>query len=806
MIARYHGGAKGIAEYLRTGRKTGREETRDQLDERLVLDGDLGNTDKIIRGMKTHGERYLHITLSFGEDYIPPQTLRAINEDFRSFLMSAHQEDEYTWYAEAHLPRIQNYRDSRTGALVERLTHIHVVIPETNLLTGGRLCPTGLVKRNDEYLDAIQELINQKYGLASPKDEDRRRAVMPGKHTFISRTKGDEFRVPQAGIRKQILDEIIARDICSTKELVSALEAMGEVRVRNAGKVGEYLNLKTTGAAKGINLKGAIYQQEFLKLPKDEKLKFAAGIKLGRGTNLQPKRSREELEALVLEWQEIRCLEIKHIKVDTRRKSFREYDALTQNEKREHLARKEREFQLRYQGKELVTPPIEPSMSQQLKALSVLGQDLSKPKKPANSTAEQASIESERRKAEERNAYLSEWQLIKRDLDPERLLKKLEASHGIDLKKYKVTAGTDGMPRINAGGRNHNVSDFLTKELHLSWQQASGILRETYKQQIGQQPIPKRAEDRPDYWSEFIAGRIAHGKAERSKAWLDQRDRERQRLESIGDLYFLKRQQIRQSNVLGKSERELALKLMQADRVKDEMNASRLTAGERAALRESQKVPLQQQYCAFLERKQILLDQALRAEAEKAAETGKLEALRKAQAPLARENDRARAREARERKRLAEQEFQGARAARPQKRPAVIRQFEFDAKVEIDKSVTYSRHGKAMFRDAGNVVYALARDEVSMEAFVRLSQLKYGNRLQFFGSDDFVRQSIQTAVDKGIRLELAEASQAETYRRALNLRSVDERSKSPEVAKLQIVEQDRPRPKVDNEPDYGRGR
>ena len=54
-----------------------------------------------------------------------------------------------------------------------------------------------------------------------------------------------------------------------------------------------------------------------------------------------------------------------------------------------------------------------------------------------------------------------------------------------------------------------------------------------------------------------------------------------------------------------------------------------------------------------------------------------------------------------------------------------------------------------------------------MEAFVRLSQLKYGRELQFFGAGDFIKLSIKTAVDNGIRLELADSVQADMYQKAL---------------------------------------
>ncbi|EFD8955147.1 relaxase, partial [Escherichia coli] len=77
MIIRYGGGNYGIAEYLENGRKAEREYTRDELDHRFIIDGDLATTNKIIESIEDKGqERYLHITLSFAENEISEETLK----------------------------------------------------------------------------------------------------------------------------------------------------------------------------------------------------------------------------------------------------------------------------------------------------------------------------------------------------------------------------------------------------------------------------------------------------------------------------------------------------------------------------------------------------------------------------------------------------------------------------------------------------------------------------------------------------------------------------------------------------------
>ncbi|HDR1845527.1 TPA: hypothetical protein QB600_002197, partial [Pasteurella multocida] len=116
MIVEIGGGNSGIAEYLEKGLKQGRLFSRDELDQRIVLDGDLELTDKIINSIADNGqERYLHITLSFREDEISNDLLQSITTDYKSLLMSAYSDDEFNFYAEAHLPKIKSIEDSKTG-------------------------------------------------------------------------------------------------------------------------------------------------------------------------------------------------------------------------------------------------------------------------------------------------------------------------------------------------------------------------------------------------------------------------------------------------------------------------------------------------------------------------------------------------------------------------------------------------------------------------------------------------------------------------------------------------------------------
>mgnify|MGYP003621705563 FL=1 len=159
MIIRISGANGGLSEYLKTGRKQDRRRSRDELDERVILKGNLDLFDRCVDSMSTPGERYLHIVLSFKEDYLDISVQRAIVEDFKRFAFAAYNEQEYMLYAESHLPRVKSYINEATGEYVERKPHIHIGQPLTNLMSGQALNPFGLVVRNIEYIDSYFGLV-----------------------------------------------------------------------------------------------------------------------------------------------------------------------------------------------------------------------------------------------------------------------------------------------------------------------------------------------------------------------------------------------------------------------------------------------------------------------------------------------------------------------------------------------------------------------------------------------------------------------------------------------------------------------
>ncbi|MFD2051155.1 LPD7 domain-containing protein [Pantoea stewartii] len=252
-----------MKEYLEEGRKSGRELTRDELDERIILDGNLDLTEMIYKSIPDKGQdRYLTFTLSFKEEQIDEEKLSEITQEFKSFLMKSYTSEEYNFYAEAHIPKIKTMEDRKTGESVDRKPHIHIVIPRKNLLSGNEMNPVGSYKQNEKYLEAFQEFINQKYVLESPRENMR--MTPTGYADMLSRYKGDEFRAKNKEFKLKILQRIQEKGIRTRQSFYNLVAEYGETKIRNAGKENEYIAVKLDGDKKFTNMKETIFSDEFI--------------------------------------------------------------------------------------------------------------------------------------------------------------------------------------------------------------------------------------------------------------------------------------------------------------------------------------------------------------------------------------------------------------------------------------------------------------------------------------------------------------------------------------------------------------
>jgi len=347
MLIRVSGYNAGVQEYLEEGTKAGREFSRDELDERVILYGDLDLTRRVYESIEDKGQdRYLSITMSFKEDIVSPDTLRDVAQEFREFLMYAYKSEEFNFYAEAHLPKIKAVKDRKSGELIDRKPHIHIVIPKRNMLSGNIFDPVGSnYSQSEKYLEAFQEYINQKYKLASPRDHVR--ADIADAASVLSRYKGDDFYGKNREFKQGLVKQVIERDITTRKAFYDLVAEHGETRVRNQGKPGEYIAVKLKGDAKFTNLKDTIFQDDFVV----------------RRELKKPPLDQNIIRQRLLEWPQ-RAKEIKYI--SKAGPAFREFYVTASTEDRARiLADRETTFYQTYGDTNVSLYPVKRSRDHQ---------------------------------------------------------------------------------------------------------------------------------------------------------------------------------------------------------------------------------------------------------------------------------------------------------------------------------------------------------------------------------------------------------------------------------------------------------
>lgn len=282
MLIRISGGSGGIVEYLARGKKSGRDYDRDELDQRIALSGSLPQLESVLNSFDTEQQyqKYLHITLSFKEPHISESDLLAIDKQFHDFIFSACVDGEFHYYSEAHLPRLKALPDKR-GNEYERFPHIHVIIPEYNLITGERDNPVFRINNITKYIDAFQEKINTDFKFASPKDNLR--DIQTGRESIIDRYQ-IHADMPVKEIKNRIYDFIQAQpQITSVEELAAVIRALGvSATVRDSKSFGgKYINFAfdDSGKRKAINLKDPVFLDAYLSTRDAESAKAFLGDK-----------------------------------------------------------------------------------------------------------------------------------------------------------------------------------------------------------------------------------------------------------------------------------------------------------------------------------------------------------------------------------------------------------------------------------------------------------------------------------------------------------------------------------------------
>jgi len=338
MLIEYTDGKSGIIEYLEGGRKAGRDFTRDELDKRVTILGDIDTTEMILNSTD---KGYKHITLSFKEDNVSEEECKKLIDEYMAFAMHGYKPEEYNAYAEIHQPKQKSYV-GKNGELVIRKPHIHLVIPKTNLLTNKQLRPLGFVKQNLDFTDSFQEKYNIENGYASPKNNRSNKIS----NDINERFNADIFD-KNIELKQDISNMIIKDDIRNFLEFQDRLKEYGEMKITHERKLNEYLSVKEPHHQRYTRLKEFVFSREFIEnYTKEQKIEFMLEKQEERFIEKQPAQEKSALKKYnknLKYWYDLRAKEIKYINQSTKfyKEQYRNY---TKEQKIEYLENFEKEF------------------------------------------------------------------------------------------------------------------------------------------------------------------------------------------------------------------------------------------------------------------------------------------------------------------------------------------------------------------------------------------------------------------------------------------------------------------------------
>jgi hypothetical protein len=259
MLIRVTRRSSGLDYYLETGRKKGRELSRDELDQRVHLAGDLNTFSRAVaftNRNKDWKEHYFHITAGFAieNNELSDETLRAINRDFLEYYFCDYDIDDLILTAEAHRPKFQSEVDKTTGEINQRLLHFHIGVSMLDINTGNQV---RMIPFNLEADKAFQSRMAKKYGLIDPADRKRDKLIT--KKDIIDRWKNNPTskQTKVAELRHlfaELVDDV--ENIDEAIELLNGLDVVESVELKEQKSGNKYLQVKTTVGSKDINLRG----------------------------------------------------------------------------------------------------------------------------------------------------------------------------------------------------------------------------------------------------------------------------------------------------------------------------------------------------------------------------------------------------------------------------------------------------------------------------------------------------------------------------------------------------------------------
>lgn len=431
-----NGSGKGVRDYYLYGTNN----DRDKKDSRVVLHGNLNTLSKTIdlAHQLNYKETYRNIVLSFSEDYIKQETLENIVEDFKRQYMAGYGEDEYVFYAEAHLPKIKNKQDPDTHKVVYRKPHIHISVA-TYSPKLDKILSLGNHGQRLQELEIWKSITEKTYGLKLAQNSPLKKDVTQVHDTkLLSRKEVVELcnKVIEDNIQDKILDSHKLKII-----LLENIEGIEEIRESTSKAKTPYFAIKMKNVDKVIRLKGNLFSSDHLVF-----------------SEAREQLLNKYLDNTYCEVRSVRKIPSRlQEKLSTYYKSRCEYVA-----KREAVAREK----------------VDALQGTMVDIEGIKNLPIAQKKEGIPTTSLVQSKIQDIQQSIDIKTTTTHYQIYKKTLYPQYVFDLLD----VDKNRYIIHKIKDEY-RIGCGKRNLNIHDFLTKEVHLSWAESKDIMDIAYQQQ-----------------------------------------------------------------------------------------------------------------------------------------------------------------------------------------------------------------------------------------------------------------------------------------------------------------------------------
>ena len=295
MLIRVQQASAGVEDYLETGRKKGRIYSRDELDHREFISGDLDAlkaTNAYVQDNENWKNNYWHLTLGLTLDdwdklRDSPEKLQELHRDILEHYYCTSDVDKLIHHSEMHIPKLQSYdaallKNSTETEMIDRFPHAHIIVSKYDINSPGtqiRMLPFDT--RYQSADKAFQSMLCEKYGLTDPKDHAR--SFDFSKKDVINRTSEKQYHTHKKGTvvwNRKELSELLkgVTTFGDIKQRLLDSDLVKDATFNKKTSPYRYLSVIPTHGDKNINLRGKGFEdvtkiiRRLKKTPQFEKL------------------------------------------------------------------------------------------------------------------------------------------------------------------------------------------------------------------------------------------------------------------------------------------------------------------------------------------------------------------------------------------------------------------------------------------------------------------------------------------------------------------------------------------------------